>query len=322
METLSSATQNLAGPMKALTWAEVKNEVAVMFDRIRRSCHGVPRYIHGIPRGGAFIALMIQARAHYFGFQIELVDEPEALYGKELLVVDDLIDSGNTLSKYSVAHRVDALYRKPYSPHFTGEDARTREGWITFPWETAENEGTGAEDLVIRLLQYIGEDPTRDGLKETPKRVLKAWAELTAGYKQDPKAILNKSFDEPHDELILLRGIEFHSTCEHHLLPFYGTAAVGYIPQKSVVGISKLARLVDCYARRLQIQERLTKQIADAIREALSPVGVGVVIKAKHSCMGCRGVMKPDSDMVTSVMQGLLREDAAARSEFLSLVKL
>lgn len=316
METVRPATQNLGRPVRILGWGDCYLAAAKLWDRIKVD---PPRLLYGVPRGGCTAAALIQTLALQDGHKLILVDQPSD--EEQTLVVDDLVDSGATLRRFSaIGHRVDALFRKLTSPLDLAPEAIEVPGWLTFPWEVGL--GTGAEDLVVRLLQFIGEDPARDGLKETPTRVLKAWKELTAGYAQDPKVILNKSFEQPHDELVMLRGIEFHSTCEHHLLPFYGTAAVGYIPTTSVVGISKLARLVDCFAKRLQIQERLTKQIADAITEVLAPVGVGVVIKAKHSCMGCRGVMKPDSDMVTSVMLGMLRDNSAARAEFLSLVNL
>ncbi len=177
-----------------------------------------------------------------------------------------------------------------------------------------------AEEAVVSLLRMIGEDPSRDGLAETPRRVVRALREMTAGYDEDPAEILSRTFDETSDELIVLRDIEFYSTCEHHLLPFHGTASVGYLPG-SVVGISKLARLVHCFARRLQIQERMTRQIAGAIEQHLGARGTGVVVRARHLCMGCRGVRQPGSEMVTSAMLGVLRADAAARSEFMALCR-
>jgi GTP cyclohydrolase IA len=175
-----------------------------------------------------------------------------------------------------------------------------------------------AAEAVTTLLRFIGEDPSRDGLLDTPQRVVRAWREMTAGYAEDPEEILSRTFEETSDELVILGGISFYSTCEHHLLPFYGTASVGYLPGK-VVGISKLARLVQCYARRLQIQERMTKQIAAAIATHLEARGVGVVIKAHHLCMGCRGARQPATQMITSSMLGTLRDDAVSRSEFLRL---
>jgi GTP cyclohydrolase IA len=175
----------------------------------------------------------------------------------------------------------------------------------------------GVESLLVTL----GEDPTRDGLRDTPKRVVKAYKEMTRGYQQDPKEILSRCFDIDTDELVILKNIEFSSLCEHHLLPFVGTATVGYIPAGKVVGISKLARLVDCFANRLQVQERLTRQIAAALIEVLQPAGVAVLVDAHHQCMGCRGVKRPRASMITSCMLGRFREDPKARAEFLSLIK-
>ena len=175
-----------------------------------------------------------------------------------------------------------------------------------------------AEKAVVTLLRFIGEDPGRDGLVDTPARVIKAWREMTSGYDEDPAEILSRTFDESSDELIILRGVSFYSTCEHHLLPFYGEASVGYLPGK-VVGISKLARLVNCFAHRLQIQERMTSQIAQAIEEHLDAKGVGVILRAHHLCMGCRGVRQEETEMVTSSMLGTLRTDATSRAEFLRL---
>lgn len=179
---------------------------------------------------------------------------------------------------------------------------------------------TAAETAVTRILRFIGEDPTRDGLADTPRRVVRAWREMTAGYGEDPAAILSRTFEETSDELVILRGVSFYSTCEHHMLPFYGSVSVGYLPGK-VVGISKLARLVHCFARRLQIQERMTRQIADAIAEHLQARGVGVIVAAHHLCMGCRGVRQASTEMVTSSMLGTLRNDPVSRSEFLRLAQ-
>lgn len=172
---------------------------------------------------------------------------------------------------------------------------------------------------VRTLLLWVGEDPFRDGLRDTPKRVAKAWREMTAGACVDPAEALGRVFDVAHDEMVLLKGIRFASLCEHHVLPFTGTADVGYIPRGKVVGISKLARLVHGFARRLQVQERLTDQIADAIEQTLDPLGVFVVVRAHHQCMGCRGVVLPEALMVTSAMRGAFKDDAKARAEALAL---
>lgn len=314
METVSPAAQ---GVVRTVTWLECQNAALSIVEYLRANPQ--IQSLYGIPRGGIHAAQLIQMVAMQAGVGVALATSP----GPDTLIVDDLIDSGKTLAPWRDAgYEVCALFRKPTSPREIPTGIWI-DGWVTFPWEQNDRAGsTGAEDLVVRLLQFIGEDPNRDGLLDTPKRVLKAWKEMTIGYSQDPRAILATTFEQLHDELVISRGIEIWSTCEHHLLPFYGTVDIGYIPGERVVGLSKLARLAECFARRLQIQERLTEQIANAITEHLAPKGVGVVIKARHACMGCRGVMKPDSDMVTSVTKGILRDDSRARAEFLSLLKV
>lgn len=179
-----------------------------------------------------------------------------------------------------------------------------------------------AEEAVRTLLRWTGEDPSRDGLVETPERVVSAYEEYSAGYQHDPEAILEKTFEETegYDEMIVLRGIRFESHCEHHLAPIIGRAWVGYIPEGHVVGISKLARVVEIYAKRLQIQEKMTAQIANVIEKVLKPQGVAVVLKAEHHCMTTRGIHKPGTDMVTSRMLGVFRDNAITRQEFLSMV--
>lgn len=178
-------------------------------------------------------------------------------------------------------------------------------------------------EVVVRaMLRAMGEDPDREGLLDTPKRVVKSWSELFAGYRQDPAEILATTFGdvEGYQEMILLKAIPFHSTCEHHMLPFSGQAHVAYLPRERVVGLSKLARLVDCFARRLQIQERLTMEVSKAVMTHLQPHGCGVVMEAVHGCMVCRGVRKEGASMVTSSLQGSF-QDAATRAEFLSLIR-
>ncbi len=176
-------------------------------------------------------------------------------------------------------------------------------------------------DLVRRILMLLGEDPQRDGLRLTPQRVEKALRFLTAGYQQDPEKMLNGAvFKVCYDEMVVVKDIEIYSLCEHHLLPFFGKCHVAYIPREKVVGLSKIARLVNLYARRLQIQERLTQQIARSIQDRLDPIGVGVVIEARHLCMVMRGVEKQHSQAVTSAMLGAFRDNQQTRTEFLSLI--
>jgi GTP cyclohydrolase I len=177
------------------------------------------------------------------------------------------------------------------------------------------------EDLHREILRRIGEDPERDGLLATPKRVEKSLAFLTKGYHEDPNEILHGAlFDVDYDEMVIVKDVEMFSLCEHHILPFFGKVHVAYIPKGKVIGLSKIARLVEVFARRLQVQERMTRQIADAIQEAIEPHGVGVVIEARHLCMMMRGIEKQNSSTVTSAMVGCFREKET-RSEFLSLVR-
>jgi GTP cyclohydrolase I len=179
-----------------------------------------------------------------------------------------------------------------------------------------------AEEAVRTLLRWAGEDPAREGLLDTPKRVVKAYGDWFSGYGDDPRDYLKRTFEEVagYDELIVLRDIEFESHCEHHMAPIIGKAHVGYLPDGKVVGISKLARVVETYARRFQVQEKMTAQIATAIQDVLHPRGVGVVVEAAHECMTTRGIHKRGVSMVTSKMLGCFREDARTRAEFLRFI--
>ena len=196
------------------------------------------------------------------------------------------------------------------------------------PGKTADNDDAKrpsrgeAEAAVRTLIRWSGDDPAREGLLDTPGRVVRSFEEFYAGYQLDPKNLLSRTFEETdgYDELIVLRGIRFESHCEHHMVPIIGCAHVGYLPDKRVIGISKLARVVDAFAKRLQIQEKMTAQIANAIDEVLRPKGVAVVIDASHQCMTTRGVHKSGVGMVTSRMLGVLRDDPTTRREFLSII--
>lgn len=191
---------------------------------------------------------------------------------------------------------------------------------------SSTNEASASQSKVEQafreILCWIGEDPDRDGLRETPNRLARAFQEYFAGYRQDPEQILRKTFEETdgYDEMVVLRGIPFESHCEHHVAPIIGRAWVAYVPDRRVVGISKLARIVEVYAKRLQIQERLTAQVANTIEKVLKPQGVAVVIKASHHCMSSRGVHMHGTDLVTSRMLGCFRDNAMTRQEFMSMV--
>lgn len=174
---------------------------------------------------------------------------------------------------------------------------------------------------VKQILKLIGEDTDREGLLETPARVTRMYEEIFAGYEVDPKDVLGVTFDENHEELVIVKDIVFYSQCEHHMAPFFGKVHIGYVPSGQIVGLSKLARLVEAVTRRLQVQERITSQIADILDETLKPHGVMVVVEGEHLCMCARGIKKPGSKTVTSATRGTFRENAASRTEFLSLIK-
>jgi GTP cyclohydrolase I len=176
------------------------------------------------------------------------------------------------------------------------------------------------EKAVREILSAVGEDLNREGLKDTPARVARMYGELLAGMRDDPNTHISRVFNENYDEIVLLRDIPFYSMCEHHLMPFIGSAHVAYLPSGKILGVSKLARIVDCFARRLQTQERLTSQIADCLMTNLKPQGVAVVLEASHSCMTIRGIKKPGSVMVTSAVRGLFRKDPRSRNEIMSLI--
>ena len=179
------------------------------------------------------------------------------------------------------------------------------------------------EDLFTKILENLGEDPNRQGLVRTPLRAAKAMEFLTSGYHQDIDEILNRAiFDEDYDEMVIVKEIEFYSLCEHHILPFWGKCHVGYLPRNQIIGLSKIPRIVDMFSRRLQVQERLTREIAEALETALDPRGVAVVMEGQHLCMMARGVEKQAPKMITNVMRGAFREDSSTRAEFLRCVQI
>ena len=260
-----------------------------------------------IPSGGISATLALLRYVE----DIVVTDEPK----EADFFFDDLIDSGATLERWC-----DQYPHKPfYALIDKNVDADYMGKWLVFPWEG--NDHSSFEDNIIRILQFIGEDPKREGLIETPHRVAKAWRHWCSGYGKDPKDILKVFEDgaEKYDQLVTVKDIPIYSTCEHHLAPIFGTCTISYIPDGRIVGLSKLSRLADMYARRLQVQERLTKQIADALMQNLQPLGVGVVIKARHMCMEARGVCQQGHYTITSAVHGVLRSDPSARSEFMAL---
>lgn len=266
--------------------------------------------VYAIPRGGIPVAFLLGQHLN-----MTLMDDP--IHAD--FVVDDLIDSGATMKRAHLMSMRGGRFREAVLIDKTKLPAgHPYHGWIVFPWE-GDVEGS-MEDTIRRMLQFIGDDASRGGLDETPARVAKAWQYWGRGYSMDPADIL-KTFEdgaENVNEMVMVRDIPFYTHCEHHMAPFFGTATIGYIPDGKIVGLSKLSRLLDCFAARLQVQERLTTQVADALMTHLAPKGCGVIINARHLCMESRGVCKQGHSTTTSALRGVMFT-GEPRAEFLSL---
>lgn len=263
--------------------------------------------VYPVPRGGIHVGeMLISCRPIY-----EIVEDPS----KANFFIDDIIDSGETKKRY-----LDTYGDKPFLAVVDklGVDSNLKDYWISFPWERLQKEDS-VEENITRILQAIGEDPNREGLQETPRRVIKALKEMTIGYSLKPEDII-KTFASTCDEMVLLKDIPMSSLCEHHLLPFSGVVHIAYIPNGRIIGLSKLSRLVDIFAKRLQVQERLTEQVTQALDEHLNPQGSACVISASHSCMSCRGVSKSGTKMLTSSLTGEFRKPEV-RQELFSLIR-
>lgn len=278
--------------------------------------------IYGIPKNGLIVASIMARKLN-----LPLVSR-DALTSDKILIVDDIVDSGTTIATLckdcscdiavliSKKEKAQLHERVEYVAEFASPDS-----WISWHFEAEE---VDREETVRRMIQQVGENSSREGLVDTPKRVVKSFDKLFGGYQQDAGTILKTTFSSCYDEIILLKDISLCSTCEHHLLPFTGKCHIAYIPGicGKVVGISKLARLMEAYARRMQIQEQLTIQIGEALVSNLNPRGAAVIIQATHMCMTARGVEKPGAQMVTSYMYGCFKDEISARQELLDLIKL
>ena len=279
---------------------EIANQIPV--DHIQRRT----TKLYGVPRGGIYAAMLV---GNALTEPFELVEDWE----EADFIIDDIIDTGKTKNSY-----IDTPFLALVDKQ--GKDSDLQGEWVVFPWERMNNE-QGPEENIRRILEYIGEDPSREGLQETPSRVVRSYATLFGGYKQDPKDVMKVFGDGACDEMVLLKGISFYSNCEHHMLPFSGVAHIAYIPNGRVIGVSKLARILEIYSRRLQIQERIGQQITTCLMDLLQPKGAACILQASHLCMTCRGVQKQGAVMITSSLKGDFLLDARTRSEFMSMIQ-
>ncbi len=292
-----------------LTWGDVLQRAEIVS---RALCQAFAPQTdikaYPIPRGGIPAAQAVQAamaRRQHPNY-LELVEDRE----QADVYIDDLIDSGATAKQFNDKPLYVLLNKQ-----------KEGSAWREFPWERMTYE-QGPEENVRRLIEFIGDDPNREGLLETPKRVIRSYKELFGGYKQNPEDAIKVFKEESCDEMVLIRDVEFVSTCEHHMLPFLGKAHIAYIPDGRVIGVSKLVRLLEVFSRRLQIQERLCEQVTKALDVYLKPKGSACILEAKHLCMTSRGVSKQGSVMVTSSLTGVFREQGnMARQELLGMIR-
>lgn len=276
--------------IKIIGWSEI-------YERLKEITEEYPNAkFYGVPRGGVVVAGLT-------GNPTNNIEEAD-------VIIDDLIDSGKTMERYQ-------KYDKPFVA-LIDKRKDNDTSWLVFPWETKEQDtNETVEDNVTRLLQYFGEDVNREGLRETPKRFVKFFREFL-----NPPQWNCTSFEgEGYDEMIVQTGIPFHSLCEHHIAPFFGTGTIAYIQNKRIVGLSKLARTLETFARRLQNQERITTQVAEFLWNELEPKGVAVQLTAKHMCMEMRGVKKHDTHTTTTKLLGVFKDDQNVRNEFLNSIK-
>lgn len=303
-----------------LSWGDVDERAYKVAADIVEDVDKLTRRVilYGIPRGGVYavqaVSKALSSRGQIHGITTE---SESADY-----FIDDIIDTGKTEDHWEgVGGDLQTMIPFMALVDYKRKDASLKGKWTSFPWERMINDD-GPVENIRRLIEFIGDDPDREGLKDTPTRVIKSYEKLYGGYKQEVvEGDTIKIFeDDSCDEMVLMKNIEFYSTCEHHMLPFFGKAHIAYIPKGKVIGISKLARLLEIFARRLQIQERLCQQVTTVLEEHLQPLGAACILEAQHFCMTSRGVEKQHSIMVTSSLTGVFKEKSEARSELFNMI--
>lgn len=288
-----------------ITYQKLQEDIETLANTLKRAVDGGQfDSIYGVPRGGVPIAIGLSAL-----LKLPLTDT----VSEKTLVVDDLMDSGATRNKYP-GNKFAVLYTKPHAPGTWIARVEEIHGWIEFPYENTEGD---VEENFRRILEYLGEDPTREGLVDTPKRYIKFMKQFLSSEDFNFTTFEN----EGTDEMIIQKDIPFFSLCEHHTAPFFGTATVAYIPSERIVGLSKLARTVQLYSHNFQNQERITSQVAERLEKELQPLGVAVTVKARHFCMEMRGVKTHDVHTVTTKLTGAFKDKPETRAEFLSQIK-
>lgn len=280
------------------------NRISLDFSS-RTTTHLSELKVYGVPRGGLCVAYLM---SHVF----TITDSPDSAD----FIVDDVIDSGTTAHSFSV-------YPVPFYALIDKRELQStfHNKWLVFPWENTVE--SSIEGNIQRIIQYIEPDPNRQGLAETPARVARAWNEWTSGYLMNPSDVF-KTFEdgsENYDQMIVVKDINFYSQCEHHMAPFFGTVSIGYIPDGKVLGLSKFPRLVDIFSKRLQVQERLTRQISEEIQTNLKPKGCAVYVKARHLCMESRGICKHGNETITTAISGIFQDQPAVKTEFLNYLR-
>lgn len=296
-----------------VTEAELDELIVSLVEQLVNYGHKAmsPLICYPIPRGGVPVAYKLEKAG------VVIANRPEDAD----VFIDDIIDSGRTMEKWCDKY--------PGKPFFALVDKlgecpkHYKDNWLVFPWENDGGSESSIGDNIVRILEYIGEDTKREGLLETPKRFAKAMQHWFKGYDEDPAEILKVFEDggETYDQMVIVKDIPIYSHCEHHIAPIFGTATIAYIPNGKIVGLSKLSRLADVFARRLQVQERMTQQIADSLQDNLNPKGVGVMIKARHMCMESRGVCQQGHVTITTALHGAIREEPETRAEFINLAQ-